>query len=154
MHKVVVSDTSCLITLSNMGEIELLKGLYSEIFTTPVVAQEFGENLPGWIKLVGTMDQRTQVALEMQVDPGEASAMVLALELKADLVILDDYKARKVATRLGLGITGTLGIFLKAKELGLVSAVKPLLEELSKTNFRISQSLISETLRLAGEPEV
>ncbi|MBV6645568.1 MAG: DUF3368 domain-containing protein [Cyclobacteriaceae bacterium] len=110
MPNVVISDTGCLIALSNIGEIGILQKIYDHIYTTPVVAEEFGEELPGWIEQLHPRDDQKQQLLELQVDKGEASAINLALELSADLVILDDLKARNIAERLGSNITGTLGV--------------------------------------------
>ncbi|MEQ9377510.1 MAG: DUF3368 domain-containing protein [Imperialibacter sp.] len=82
---------------------------------------------------------------------GEASAITLALEIGADLIILDDQKARYTAEKLGLQITGTLGILIKAKKKGIVSSIKPFLEKLQQTNFRLSEHLIEEALKEANE---
>ncbi|MEQ9298178.1 MAG: DUF3368 domain-containing protein [Cyclobacteriaceae bacterium] len=89
--------------------------------------------------------------MEFQVDKGEASAITLALELPADLIILDDYKARVAAVGLGLEITGTLGIIIKSKMNHIIPSIKPVLEKLRKTNFRISEALVREALMISGE---
>jgi predicted nucleic acid-binding protein len=151
MPKVVVSDTSCLITLTNIDELHLLQKLYGTILTTHDVATEFGGNLPGWIEVISPIDLQKQQILEFHVDKGEASAIVMALEQKADLIVLDDLKARKSAERLGLEITGTLGIIIKAKQSGEIDSIKPILKKLQSTNFRISKELIAEAIRIADE---
>ena len=84
------------------------------------------------------------------VDDGEAEAIALALE-KGLRIILDDRKARGVAMRLGVPVTGTVGLLLKTKESGIVSAVKPLLEALEASHFHISREILVEALRIAGE---
>lgn len=120
MPKVVVSDTSCFITLANIGELELLQKLYQTVCTTQVVAEEFGEELPSWVEIISPADRQKQQMLEFQIDKGEASAIALALEISAELIILDDYKARLTAEKLGLDITGTLGIIIRAKKNGII----------------------------------
>nr|WP_294943052.1 DUF3368 domain-containing protein [uncultured Mucilaginibacter sp.] len=85
------------------------------------------------------------------VDPGEASALALAQEIKSDYVIIDDMQARKLAAKLGLNIIGTLGILLKAKQAGFITLLKPVLEQVEKTNFRTTTALIQSVLRDAGE---
>ncbi|MBI5303457.1 MAG: DUF3368 domain-containing protein [Chloroflexi bacterium] len=85
------------------------------------------------------------------LDRGEAEAIVLAQELGADLVIIDERIARKHARRLGLKLTGTLGVLLEAKEHGFISAVKPLIEELVQGGIRLGADVIEESVRLAGE---
>jgi len=147
MPNVVISDTSCLIALSNIGEIGILQKIYDHIYATPVVAEE----LPGWIEQLDPRDDQKQQLLELQVDKGEASAINLALELSADLVILDDLKARNIAERLGSNSAGTFGVIIKAKVSGKIKSLRPLLEKLQKTNFRVSKELISKALELAGE---
>src|SRR5690606_12673734 len=87
----------------------------------------------------------------LDLDIGEASAITLALELDSVLLVLDDYKARKIAQKSGLNITGTLGLFLKAKNANIISSVRPLLEKIQSTNFRYSQKVFEQILLLAGE---
>lgn len=87
----------------------------------------------------------------MHVDVSEASAIALAMETDNSLIILDDYKARKTADYNGLKVVGTIGIIIKAKQLGLIPTIKPLLEKISKTNFRLSKELEQEALKLAAE---
>jgi len=75
----------------------------------------------------------------------------LAKEYENVLLILDDLRARKLANRLNLKVTGALGIIVKAKQKGLVEKVKPLLDKLLLTNFRVSEKIIEEILRLNNE---
>ncbi len=120
MPKVVISDTSTLILFHKIDEFNLLKKVYGELLTTPEIAQEFNEPLPDWIKVVSVSDKKYQTLLHTQVDFGEASAIALASEYEDVLLLLDDLKARKLATQLKLKITGTLGIIHKAKQLGII----------------------------------
>jgi len=85
------------------------------------------------------------------VDPGEASVIALAKEFEDSLLLLDDLKARKLARRLNLKITGTLGVIHKAKQLGIIDSVKPLINKLLETDFRISEKIITEILKLNNE---
>ena len=89
--------------------------------------------------------------LEIEIDKGEASAIALALETDGSLLILDDQKARKLAERLNLNYTGTLGLLLKAKELQILPALKPLLQKIQQTNFRFSKKVLNVILREANE---
>lgn len=151
MLKTVISDTSCFIVLSKINRLELLRELYGKIYTTSVIAEEFGEPLPEWVIVEDVKELDKQRILETQIDKGESSAIALALENKDTLVILDDYKARKLAVKLGLQITGTLGIIAKAKLLGKITSVKPVIAEIKNTNFRISAELELLTLQQAKE---
>src|SRR5659263_231894 len=125
MRKTIIYDTSCLIILSKIGEIELLKKVYGSIVTTTDIAVEFGEKLPDWIEILAVRDVLRQQLLEMQIDKGESSAIALALETTESTLILDDYKARKVANHLGLNFTGTIGVIVKAKLSGKIESIKP-----------------------------
>ncbi len=151
MPKTIISDASCLIVLTNIGELELLHKIYSSILTTPEIAIEYGEALPEWVEIGTASDKYRQQLLEMQIDKGESSAIALALEIPNCTLILDDYKARKLAEKLGLNITGTIGILIKAKLEGIIPAVKPLLEKIKQTNFRLSEELELQALNQANE---
>lgn len=133
MPKVIISETSCLIILNKIGELDLLRQLYDKVTITQDILQEFGEQLPNWIDVQQAQDQYRQLLLEMQVDKGEASAIALALETEDNIVILDDWKARKLAERLGLSVTGTLGVIIKAKHTRLISSIKPYLNKIKET---------------------
>jgi predicted nucleic acid-binding protein len=151
MPKAIISDTSCFIILTNIGELELLRKVYGQILTTPEIAAEFGEPLPVWIKIAEVTDKYRQTILELQIDRGESSAVALALETPNSTVILDDYKARKIAERLGLTLTGTIGVIIKAKLKGIIPSVKPLLEKIKQTDFRLSAEIETQALKEANK---
>ena len=77
----------------------------------------------------------------------------MATELHDNLLILDDYRAREAAKRLGLKITGTLGILIRAKQAGVVDEVKPILDALMDIGFRLNEVIYLEVLRIVGETE-
>lgn len=151
MPKTIISDTSCFIILTNIGELDLLRKVYGQIVTTPEIAAEFGETLPDWVEIATVTDKYKQQLLEMQIDRGESSAIALALETPNSTLILDDYKARKIAERLGLVYTGTIGVIIKAKLNGIIPSVKPLLEKIKQTDFRLSAEIELLALKEAGE---
>ena len=151
MHKAIISDTSCLILLHKIGELELLYKLFGTIITTGEVANEFGLPLPEWIEIKEPVNKNYQSIIEASVDKGEASAIALAVELEDCLLIIDDLKGRKFAHQLGLTIIGTIGILLDAKLAGIIPLVNPLLTKIKETNFRISENLEILILKRAGE---
>src|SRR5580658_2580767 len=102
MPKTIISDTSCLIVLTNIAELDLLRKTYGTIVTTVEISMEFGEPLPNWIIIEKVSDKQKQQLLELQIDKGESSAIALALETPESTVILDDYKARKIAEQPGV----------------------------------------------------
>jgi predicted nucleic acid-binding protein len=151
MPKIIISDTSTLILFHKIGEFNLLQKIYVELMTTPEIADEFGEKLPEWIIIQEVSDKKYQKFLETQVDYGEASAIALATEFEDVLLLLDDLKARKLAVQLKFNVTGTLGIIHKAKQMSLIERVKPLIEKLLLTDFRIADNIVQEILKLNNE---
>jgi len=151
MRKVVISDTSCLIILEKIGELNLLHKLYENVITTPQIAEEFGTELPFWIEIKEVSDKQKIKILETNLDKGEASAIALALEYENSLLILDDQKARKLATQLELTYTGTLGIIIAAKKKQIIPSIKPFIEKIKQTNFHISTELELQALKESGE---
>ena len=151
MHKTIISDTSCFIILHKIGELELLQKLYGLIITTVEIADEFGEPLPDWVEVVSVKEKDKQRLLEMQIDKGESSAIALAMEYSDCLLILDDIKARKIAVQLGFSITGTLGIIIKAKLMGYISSVMPILAKIKETDFRLSPEIELLVIKEANE---
>jgi predicted nucleic acid-binding protein len=154
MHKMVISDTSCLILFHKIGELDILRKVYDSVITTPEVAEEFMFELPDWIHIEAVKDKKYQEFLETQIDWGEASAIALAKEMEAPLLLLDDLKARKLAVKLNLKITGTLGVIHKAKQIGVLENVKTIIEKLQATNFRISENIIEELLQKNNETSI
>lgn len=151
MPKTIISDTSCFIVLSKIEELDLLRKAYGSVLTTREVESEFGEELPAWIEIKSAIDIQLQKVLELQLDKGEASTIALAMETPESTLILDDFKARKVAKRLGLEITGTLGVIIKLKLAGIIPSIKPYLIKINNTDFRLSLELEQSALNQAGE---
>lgn len=151
MPRVVVPDASNLIVLQKIGELYILQQLYGTIYSTKEVASEFGLELPDWIEIVSAQDKKHQRFLETQVDQGEASALAFASETEDCLLIVDDLKARKLTKQLNLKITGTLGVIHMAKEIGIIPFVRPVIDKLMATDFRISKRIVEELLKRNNE---
>ena len=151
MQKIIISDTSCLILLQNIGELNLLYKLYGSITTTNDVAKEYGFPLPAWIEIQEPKDKNYQSIIEASVDKGEASTIALGFEYDDCLLIIDDLKARKFAQQLGLKITGTIGLLVEAKQSGIINSVTEILVKIKQTDFRISPKLELIILKQAGE---
>jgi predicted nucleic acid-binding protein len=149
--EIFISNTSCLIILSKIDEIELLNKLCDNVFTTSVVQNEFHNRVPDWIKIKDPPDAKYQEILEMEVDKGEASVIALALKLERSILIIDDLKGRRVADNLNLKYSGTFGLLLKAKEEGIINKITPIINKILTTNFRFSEELIQTIIREAGE---
>lgn len=144
-----VVHCACLIGLERIGRLDLLTALLDPVFVPPAVAKEFGSQ-PPWMTIKAVRDSGMVAALRLIVDAGEAEAIVLAHE-NGLRIILDDRRAREAARRIGVPVTGTVGLLLKAKRDGILPAIRPLMDALAANHFHIAASLYAEALRLAGE---
>jgi len=158
----VICDANIIIDFSKIHRLEFLRDTFREI-SIPVevkeelLAGEFEEQTEiekafgDWILVRQIQDRFALENLCIHLDKGEAACMVLHKEIKADLLALNDLKARGVAHALGIKIIGTLGILRLAKDAGLTEKTKPLLDELTKIGAYISSDLYNRILKDAGE---
>ena len=99
-ERIIISDTSSLIALTNIGELEILKNIYEEVTITPEIAKEYGPEIPDWIRIVPVEDQQKFMLLKLELDEGESSGIALALENESSLLIIDERKGRALAKKL------------------------------------------------------
>lgn len=147
----VIADASCLILLQKIGELPLLHQLFQRVLVTPEVAKEIRFPVPVWIEVVAVANQRQQKTLELTLDAGEASSIVLYFEQPGALLVIDERKGRAAARRLNLNFCGTLRLLAGAKRRGLISSVGEWLTKIDATDFRLTESLKTTILRDAGE---
>jgi uncharacterized protein len=162
---IVVCNTSPLTNLAAIGQFDLLRRLFSEINIAFGVWEELnakGKEWPGskecagadWIRRQKVGNRLLIRALRRDLDKGEAETIVLALELKADIVLLDEKEGRNAAKRLRLKPLGVIGVLLEAKQKGIIRLVRPHLDSLRETaGFRIKDSLYFHALKLADEQQ-
>lgn len=160
---VVVSDTSPISGLYRIGHLHLLQLLYQKVILPDAVYHEllrlksFGYDLKEilaaeWIEVKSPAHIVDVTALRKELDEGEAEAIVLAKELHADLLLMDETKGRAIAKREGMVIIGLIGVLSEAKAEGHILLVKPLLDRLiHDINFRVSPALYQMVLAQAGE---
>jgi len=149
LKEAVVTDSTCLIALERLGQLDLLPALFEPIYAPREVAREFGLPL-SWLNVVDLADPDRVIFLSASVDAGEAEAIVLAKELGLK-IILDDLRARRLAHRFELKVIGTLGILVRAKKQGFLDRLRPLLDQLEGIGFHMTQELREEVLRQASE---
>jgi len=142
MSKIIVSDTSCLIALSNIGSVNLLRDLYTEVIITPEVEDEFGDTLPDWIIVEKVKNSELQDEIGLKLDKGEASSIALAIEMKESVLIIDELKGRTVAKSFNVEIIGTIGIIILANKRGLLMDVMSTIQNLVNNGFRLSDKLL------------
>ncbi|MTJ23908.1 DUF3368 domain-containing protein [Dolichospermum sp. UHCC 0352] len=160
---IVVSDTSPINNLAAIDQLHLLQQLYGTVLIPEAVYQELTDpDFPvagakevqtfTWIQIRAIEDRTMLKALSSELDPGEAEAIVLALEMKAEQVLIDERRGRMIAARLNLHYTGILGVLVEAKSQGFISTVKPLLDDLiNKAGFWVAEPLYKSVLRLVNE---
>jgi predicted nucleic acid-binding protein len=146
MDRIIISDTSCLIALSKINQLEILRNLYSQIIITKEVFTEFGASIPDWILIFEVKNVQQQAELEKRIDKGEASSIALALELENTTLIIDEIKGRKIAQSLNINIIGTIGVILLAEKKGHIKDVFEVLFRLVNNGFRLSDKLIDSIL--------
>ena len=147
----VVADASPLIGLDRAGHLALLPAVFADLAAPPAVAAEFGRR-PDWLREV-EVGRPGEVALlrALTFGAGESEALAVALEHPGTTVLLDEKRARRFARARGVAVVGTAGVVLRAKGRGLVPAVRPVLDDLLRTGFRLSDALYAGVLERAGE---
>lgn len=161
MRRVIVNSTPLLV-LGNIGQLDVLHKMYGEIIIPEAVFREVTEKddaasqavcaANNWIIVEAVQNTSEYALYRARLHAGEVETMILAQQSpKADLIVLDDNAARKTAEFLGLTVTGTIGILLKAKQNGIIAQIKPLLNEIMQNGFFISDRLLQMILQAAGE---
>lgn len=160
---IVVSNTTPLIGLASIQRFDVLHQIFGKIFIAQAVYDEAvvsGREVGGaknevsaarWIETVSVKDRLAVDVLLDELDLGEAETIVLARELNADWVLMDEKKGRRKLTQLGTSKMGTIGVLLKAKEIGLIPVLRPDVERLRRTGFSISQNVIDSVLQQVNE---
>jgi len=162
---IVISDTSVITNLAAIHHLKLLSQLYNQVTIPEAVYRELVDiepPVPGtlevqgaaWLEVRALVNRGVVEHLEndVRLDPGEAEAIALAIELNADLLLIDERRGRAAADRLGIKITGLLGILVEAKQKNLITAVKPLMDALIATSeFRVSSALYNQILSRVNE---
>ena len=163
---IIVSDTSPITNLAAIGQLELLRQLYSSVSIPKAVYNEMvgvDKVVPGavevqtlsWIQIQAVINSQLVTQLQEKhgnIDLGEAEAIILSIELKADLLLMDERRGRAVASSYGLNVTGLLGVLLQAKKQGLIPAIKPLIDRLiAQADFRVTPQLYAIVLQSADE---
>lgn len=163
---IIVSDTSPITNLAAIGQLDLLRQLYGSVIIPEAVYNEMvGVNkiVPGAVEVQTLSWIQTQTVInslqvtEIQennesIHLGEAEAIILSLEMKADLLLMDERRGRIVATNYGINVIGLLGVLLQAKKQGLIPVIKPLIDQLiTQADFRVSPQLYTVVLQASNE---
>jgi predicted nucleic acid-binding protein len=155
---VVVADSTPLIYLSRAGVLDVLATLFGVVLIPKAVHEEVIQKRPS-APGVEALRQATWLhvadaelpSAKLGLDSGETAAILLAEQLQADLLLIDERLGRLVAQSRGVTVRGTLGILVQAREAGAVPALRPILETLIAQGFRIAPPLVREALLRVGE---
>jgi uncharacterized protein len=158
---IVVSDTSPILSLTLIGRLELLHEIYGSIVIPEAVRQELmvadhsGTRevaQADWIIMRPIDPSVILKLLQREVDRGEAEAIGLAVQLNAEVLLIDERQARQLAQYLELNVVGLLDVLHEAKQRQLIPLIKPVLDDLlTRARFRLSRKLYQRTLHTAGE---
>jgi uncharacterized protein len=154
---IVVSDTSPILNLSAVGQLKLLKQLYREVVIPPAVATELranGVEYRGekWLAVMTPASRELVDQLSHRLDPGEAEAIAVAVELHANRILIDERRARRVAAEFNLQAVGLLGVLVEAKQKGYLQECKSVLDEMIQVaGFWIGDRLYERFLEEIGE---
>ena len=153
---IVVSDTSPILNLSAVGKLDLLHDLYSELVVPPAVQRELSRNAIDldalWMRVVVAQNRNDVASLREQLDPGEAEAIVVAAEVAAGLLLVDEKRGRRIAIDRGLEVTGLLGVLAEAKARGFIPKCQPILDDMIRVaGFWIGEDLRTRYLRDLNE---
>jgi hypothetical protein len=154
VNEIVVADPGPLIALRQIDRLDFLRQLYGRVTVPPEVAREVAPSvgsLSPWVDVRRPMVSEPDLPPRRGLDEGEFQAFALAIELRADLVVVDDREARRWARTHGLPITGIAGVALRAMDKGLVSEIRPLLDGLIAPGVYLGHPLYLEVLETAGE---
>lgn len=146
---VAVADSSPLFVLLQIGRLELLQHVFDDVVVPSAVRREISPSLrrlPPWIR-----EQPAPSLLETGLDAGEREAIALALALTADFIVMDDLAGRRLAARLGLEVTGSAGILVRARQQGLIDTVRPDLEAMIASGLFLSRQVYLDVLASVGE---
>ena len=168
MTAVVVADAGPLIGLARIDRLSVLASLYGSVLVPELVLAELhvDSDRPGARALSAALAQgtirpqalpegsATELArLGLLLDAGEASAILLAEQTQCRFLLIDERRGRQIARARGIPVVGLAGVLLAAKRSGLLPSVASTLADLSREGYRLSDALVSEVLRLAGEAE-
>ena len=160
---IVISDTTPIVSLIKISRIDLLEKLFGEVCIPEAVFRELTTNTifeseaeivknSSFLKITPVKNLKSLEILQAAsgLDDGESEAIILADELKSDILVIDERKGRKVAQKLGITITGTIGILIQAHDEKIISTkeIKSYLEQLRNSSIRLSESLIQEALSM------
>jgi len=150
----VISNSSPLIALTQIGRLDLLRRLYTRISIPPAVAREVeptATKLPGWVLVRKLAHPLQPITVSGSIGPGEREVISLGLELGGALLIVDEQPARRLATSLGLRVIGTVGLLMAGKERGFLAKIRPELDRLLAVRFFMDQDLYDRVIAQAGE---
>ncbi len=152
---IVVSDTSPITALLAVEQAELLQQLFGEVVVPDAVKTELlrtHPKLPVWLHVQPLQNSAKANLYARSVDRGEAQAIALAEELRADHLLIDERKGRRLAQQQGLPVLGLLGVVLLARRAKLISSARALLEELDReAGIYLAEELKDAALKTIGE---
>ncbi|WP_457641817.1 DUF3368 domain-containing protein [Persephonella sp.] len=156
----VVSNTTPLLSFIKLNRLDILQEIYQRIYIPEAVYKEIETgkgkyykdiSKENWIIIKKVKNKNLVEKYTEFIDIGEVEAIALSLEIKANLLLIDDRKGRTIAEKENINITGTVGILIKAKKLGIIKEIKPYIYELIEKGNFYSETFIKLILKRSGE---
>ncbi len=145
-----ISNSTALIAPGRIGRHDILRANFAQLVVPEAVAGELGD-VPEWISVIRVSEPRLVTVFPHRIHRGEAEVILLGLQHAHATVVLDDWAARRYAAEAGLSVIGTVGLVVRAKRSACIPLAAPILEDLQREGFRISERVLREALGLAGE---
>lgn len=147
----VVADASPIIGLGRAGHLHLLPAVFATVTAPPAVVAEVGQR-PAWLRSVEVEHPaEAELLRALSFGRGESEVLAVALRRPGAVALLDEKRARGFASARGVAVVGTVGVVLRARQRGVIAAVRPVLDDLIGSGFRLSESLYRAALSRAGE---
>ena len=152
----VIGDSSALVTLTIVDKLDVLEKLFGNLYIPDAVYKEltqiekpYSNKLKNFLKdKVKTVNLKIE---KLGLGLGELEAIILYKELNADVLLIDDARAKKFAILNDIKVIGSLGVLIKAKEKGYISEIKPLLENIKKSDIYLTDYIVNQVLEICNE---
>jgi len=159
MNKIVIANATPIVSLCAIGREDILQSLFHQITIAEAVARELrtqdkpGSTFPdlSWVDIASVKNLSLVRSLQKDIDPGEAETIALAIQMNADVVLIDEMAGYQIAKNLDLPVFRTLSLLKTAKQKRIISEVRPLAESMIRTGRWYSRLLIEQFLRELGE---
>lgn len=146
-----VLDAGPIIAFHQIGRLDIVRDLFTDVVTAPVVVREIAPSLPVPPDWIAIHSVNVRPWFVQKLGPGEQAVIALTIQMSANFAVMDDLDARTIAIARGLRVMGSLGLLVRAKRFGLITLVQPFMDEMIAHGLYASSDLYLQILALADE---